>query len=125
MWDDLEDWVRLPVGEEDVRARLEGLRIRAARRPRPILKGDGRLFYAGMWIALSERQEQLARPLVEGFGQPVPEDVLVCAGWPQGAITRGGQSSTFARLKRRFTELGLDLVTVRGIGHALQPAPRA
>src|SRR5437879_5925393 len=52
--DELEDWVRLPVADCDVRARVRRLRQRAAALPpKPLLDGCGRLIYEGRWVELA------------------------------------------------------------------------
>jgi two-component system OmpR family response regulator len=121
-WDDLEDWVRLPVDETDVRIRLASLRARAAHSPRPRLDGEfGRLVYGRRWVDLTQVQERLLRPLVEAFGQPVRDEDIINSAWSAGEITIGGKSAAVVRLKRRVNEVGLTLTRIHGFGYALVP----
>jgi hypothetical protein len=120
---ELEDWVRLPVEDRDVQARLLVLRERALQRPpRPVLDGSGRLIFSGRWVALSRTEERLACPLVERFGQVVHYDELLAAGWPDGGTDLGTFRPRLSRLRRHCLGLGLEVVNVRGAGHVLQPA---
>jgi hypothetical protein len=119
-YDELEDWVRLPVADVDARSRIRQLRARAASRPvHPLLDGRGRLMYEGRWVVLSETEERLAGPLVEHFGAVVRRPDLFNAGWPSGPPTENACRPTISRLRRRCAELGLDLTNVRGVGYTL------
>jgi two-component system, OmpR family, response regulator len=119
--DDLEDWVRLPADDRDVRARLRHLRLRSQAHPaRPLLDGAGRLIFGGHWVAVSRTEERLAGPLVERFGTVVPYDDIIAAGWPQGGADRELLRPRISGLRRRARLVGLDLLSVRDIGHVLQ-----
>ena len=119
--DDLEDWVRLPVADCDVRARVRRLRQRSVTvPPKPLLDGCGRLIYQGRWVELAPVEERLAGPLVERFGCIVTEQALLAAGWPSGSPATGTLRPRLSRLRRRVAELGLDLATVRMQGYCLQ-----
>src|SRR5205085_7528463 len=52
--DDLEDWIRVPAGEADLRARVEGLRRRSESKvaPAPDLDEDGVLRLGAQWVSL-------------------------------------------------------------------------
>src|ERR1700761_2304441 len=83
--DILQDWVRLPGDERDVRARLRGLRGRADRARReasPRLDGHGRLMFAPSWVQLSPIHERLVRRLLDADQGVVAEEELLQAGWP-------------------------------------------
>lgn len=120
--DALEDWVRLPVSDDDVRVRIHRLRDSASRLPpRPLLSGDGRLIYQGRWVSLPPRDERIARPLVDSYLEAVADEALLAAGWPAGDASPATLRPRISRLRRRIATLGLRVVALRGLGYALQP----
>jgi hypothetical protein len=126
--DCLEDWVRLPVDDRDVRARVAALVARAAHeRTEPELDADGLLRYRGEWVSLSPVERALARAMVDRFGAVVARDTLARRAWPDGAPTRNALDVHVLRLRRRILPLGLEVRTVRSRGYLLQgataPAP--
>jgi DNA-binding response OmpR family regulator len=119
--DDLEDWVRLPAADCDVKARIRSLRRRAiALPPRPLLDGSGRLIYEGRWVELAPVEERLAVPLVASFGRVISDRRLIAAGWPDGPPADGTLRPRVSRLRRRVATLGLDVMAVRAQGYCLQ-----
>jgi DNA-binding response OmpR family regulator len=122
--DVLQDWVRLPGDERDVRARLTGLRRRAASvNPAPVVDGHGRLLYRGSWAQLSPIHERLARRMIEARECVVPEKELLVQGWPGGTPTANTLRVHLHRLRRLVTPLGLEIRGVRGEGWVLQCTP--
>ena len=85
--DDLEDWIRVPAGEVDLRARVEGLRRRAEARvdPAPALDDDGVLRLGDRWVSLPPVEARLTAALLDRYGAVVSRDALARAGWPAGA----------------------------------------
>src|SRR5437879_3216466 len=66
--DVLEDWVRIPVRDDDVLARIRRLRENALHLPpRPLLADDGRLIFEGRWVSLPVLDERIAVPLVDAY----------------------------------------------------------
>ncbi|MSZ29607.1 MAG: hypothetical protein F2634_04515 [Actinobacteria bacterium] len=60
--DTLEDWVRLPAADPDVRARVATLEMRASSTvSSPELDADGLLRYRDRWVSLSPVESLLAR----------------------------------------------------------------
>jgi hypothetical protein len=119
--DPLEDWVRLPADQPEVRARLATLNARAnADRPVPAVDGDGLLHYRGRWVALSPVEQALAASLADRFGAVVGRDALARRAWPDGVPTRNALDVHILRLRRRIAALGLELRTVRSRGYLLQ-----
>jgi DNA-binding response OmpR family regulator len=119
--DCLEDWIRLPADDRDVRARVAALAVRAAQeRTVPDLDGDGLLRYRGEWVSLSPVERALARAMVDRFGAVVGRDALVRRAWPEGAPTRNALDVHVLRLRRRIAPLGLEVRTVRSRGYLLQ-----
>lgn len=121
--DPLEDWVRLPAEDRDVRARVATLESRAALGGvRPSLDEDGLLRYRDHWVSLSPVERLLAGALVERYGAVVGREALSKQAWPDGAPTRNALDVHILRLRRRIAELGLEIRTVRSRGYLLQSA---
>lgn len=122
--DDLEDWIRVPAGDTDLRARVDGLRQRAAdrTRPRPELDDDGVLRLDGRWVSLPPVEARLTVALIGRFGAVVPRDSLARAGWPAGAPGRNALDVHMLRLRRRLSAVGLAIRTVRSRGYLLERA---
>jgi DNA-binding response OmpR family regulator len=124
--DCLEDWVRVPAPESEVRARAAALVLRARRHVagQPVLDGDGVLRFGGRWVALPPIEARIARLLVERFGAVVGRETLARAGWPAGAPGRNALDVHMLRFRRRVEPLGLVVRTVRSRGYALEaPLP--
>lgn len=124
--DCLEDWVRIPAPEAEVRARARALSARARWHVagRPALDADGVLRFGDRWVALPPIEARMARLLVERFGAVVGRETLSRAGWPGGAPGRNALDVHVLRLRRRIEPLGLTIRTVRARGYALEaPLP--
>jgi hypothetical protein len=123
--DDLEDWVRIPVAEADLRARVRWLAHRVAReRPAegdrgPVLDDDGLIRVGEDWVALPPVEHRLARALLDRLGAVVTRDALSSAGWPDGAPGRNALDVHVLRLRRRLAPLSLTIHTVRSRGYLL------
>ena len=120
--DPLEDWIRLPASDADVRARLETLARRNGRResPPPDLDDDGVLRHHDAWVSLPPVEARLTRALLERFGAVVHRDGLARAGWPNGAPGRNALDVHVLRLRRRLEPVGLVIRTVRSRGYLLE-----
>jgi hypothetical protein len=116
--DVLEDWVRLPTPDQDVRARMLTLRRRA--RPVPEIDDNGVLRLGPSWVALAPVEGRLATALVERFGSVVSRDTLARAGWPTKAPDRNVLDVHVLRLRRRLEPLGMAIRTVRSRGYVLE-----
>jgi two-component system, OmpR family, response regulator len=125
--DCLEDWIRLPADDRDVRARVSRLASRSeTQQPAPEVDGDGLLRYRGRWVALSPVESALAITLVDRFGAVVGRDTLARRAWPDGTPTRNALDVHMLRLRRRIAPLGVEVRTVRSRGYLMQAAqPRA
>ncbi|MFN0091844.1 MAG: helix-turn-helix domain-containing protein [Acidimicrobiales bacterium] len=132
--DALEDWIRVPADEADLRARIDGLRLRAgsAAAARPALDGDGLLRTpAGGRVALPPVEARIAGALLERFGAVVSRDRLAVAGWGEANPGRNALDVHVLRLRRRLAPIGLVIRTVRSRGYlmdcvegaAVGPAP--
>jgi DNA-binding winged helix-turn-helix (wHTH) protein len=120
--DDLEDWIRVPAVEADLRARVEGLRRRAEARidPAPALDDDGVLRLGDRWVSLPPVEARLTAALLGRYGAVVSRDALARAGWPAGAPGRNALDVHMLRLRRRLAPLALAIRTVRSRGYLLE-----
>jgi DNA-binding response OmpR family regulator len=120
--DCLEDWIRVPADEADVRARIEalGVRFAAHRSESPVLDRDGLLRFAGAWVSLPPVEARLMGALIERYGAVVGRDQLSRAGWPKGAPGRNALDVHMLRLRRRIAPLDLSIKTVRSRGYLLE-----
>lgn len=120
--DCLEDWVRVPASDAEVRSRMSGLSLRAANHivDRPGLDIDGLLRFGDDWVSLPPVEARLAGPLIERFGAVVGRETLSRAGWPNGAPGRNALDVHVLRLRRRLTTVGLGIRTVRSRGYLLE-----
>lgn len=120
--DVLEDWIRVPAGEEDVAVRVEVLRrrARATQQNVPELDRDGVLRFGGGWVSLPPVEARLMASLIERFGAVVRRDHLSDAGWPEGAPGRNALDVHVLRLRRRIAPLALVIKTVRSRGYLLE-----
>jgi DNA-binding response OmpR family regulator len=122
--DCLEDWIRLPAPESDVRARMDGLliRSRAHLRTVPEIDADGVLRFGSGWVSLPPVEARLADALVERYGAVVGRDTLRRSVWPGTAPGRNVLDVHVLRLRRRLAPLGLAIRTVRSRGYMLEQA---
>ena len=122
--DCLEDWIRLPAAESDVRARIEALltRSRAHLRTVPEIDGHGVIRYGSSWVSLPPVEARLADALVVRFGAVVGRDTLRRSVWPGTAPGRNVLDVHVLRLRRRLAPLGLAIRTVRSRGYMLEAA---
>jgi two-component system OmpR family response regulator len=120
--DCLEDWIRVPATEFDVRTRLATLRSRAEHhgmRP-PSLDDDGVLRHGSAWVPLPPVECRLTEALLDRYGAVVSRDHLSRSGWPLGAPGRNALDVHVLRLRRRIHPLGLVIRTVRSRGYLLE-----
>ncbi len=122
--DDLEDWIRMPAPEQDLRARVEGLsrRATAAGRCVPEIDDHGVVRFRTDHTAVPPVEARLAEVLIREYGAVVSREDLSEAGWPGGHANRNALDVHVLRLRRRLTEAGLSIRTVRSRGYLLEPA---
>jgi hypothetical protein len=118
--DVLQDFVRLPGDERDVRARLSGLRSRADADITPRIDSHGRLVFRQQWVQLSPIHERLIGRLLAADEGVVPEKVLMEEGWPGGDPSSNALRVHLHRVRRGIQPLGLEIRGVRGEGWVLQ-----
>lgn len=115
--DPMEDWVRLPVDERDLRARVETLARRTVIEPE--LDDDRVLRHGDRWVALPPIEARLAELLLARFGKVVGRAELLEHGWPGGRPSRNALDVHVLRLRRRLEPIGLAIRTVRKRGYVL------
>lgn len=125
--DRLEDWIRLPAPDSDLRARVDALTRVAvdAAYDRPQVDDDGLLRFAQRWVSLPPVEARLARALAARFGSVVSREALTKAAWPDGdAPGRNALDVHMARIRRRIESLALGITTVRSRGYLLDALDR-
>lgn len=120
--DPLEDWIRLPADEHDLRARVEALKLLAGidRRDSVLLDDDGLLHHGEAWVALPTIEGRLVTALMAKMGAVVGRDALIKAGWPGETPNRNVLDVHILRLRRRLEPIGLSIRTVRSRGYVLE-----
>lgn len=118
--DPLEDWIRLPAADDDVRARVAGLLEAHDREGRPVIDDNGLLRFRGRWTAIPPIEASLIGQLLDHFGSVVSREDLTGAGWPDAAPGRNALDVHMLRLRRRIDDLGLAIRTVRSRGYLLE-----
>ncbi len=123
--DCLEDWIRVPAPEDEMRARVEALTVRmgAHRNATPVLDPDGVLRYGDRWTALPPLESRLTEALLDRFGAVASRETLIRAGWPCGAPGRNALDVHVLRLRRRLAPFPLAIRTVRSRGYLLEALP--
>ncbi len=123
--DPLEDWIRLPSDDRDLRARLDALTLRSGAGDEmfPEIDGDGLLHAGDEWVALPPIEQRLATMLIERPSAVVSRETLSRAGWPGETATRNALDVHMLRLRRRIEPLGLSIRTVRSRGYVLDIKP--
>ena len=125
--DALEDWAFSSATDAELEARTIALRLLAegsmeetpAPKP-PELTADGILRVGSAWVSLPPLEARLIYAMLERPGAVVSRDRLTEAGWPDGTNDRNSLDVHIMRLRRRLSELGLVVRTVRSRGYALQ-----
>ena len=120
--DCLEDWIRWPAGDDEVRARVAALAVRGSAHVAtvPVLDDDGVLRMGSTWVSLPPVESRLATALLERFGAVVSRDSLGRAGWPTGPPGRNALDVHMLRLRRRVAPAALAIRTVRSRGYLLE-----
>ena len=122
--DCLEDWIRVPATEDEVKARVDALNIRRAAHDHdaPGMDADGVLRFRGKWVSLPPLETRMMEALMRRFGAVVSREALAKAGWPEGINGRNALDVHVLRLRRRLEPLGLVIRTVRSRGYLLETA---
>lgn len=120
--DCLEDWVRVPASDEDLRARLAALmqRAREHHADLPVVQDDGTVRFADRTAHLPPLDQRLFVVLATRYGVVVSRDDLMSAGWPGRQPVRNVLDVHLVRLRRHLREIGLTIRTVRARGYVLE-----
>ena len=124
--DCLEDWLRAPVDDTELRVRTANLERRSIlhERSEPVLDDDSVLRHRESWVALPPVEARLMAAMLDRLGAVVSRDALSRAGWPDGAPGRNALDVHVLRLRRRVAPLGLAIRTVRSRGYVLESEAR-
>jgi DNA-binding winged helix-turn-helix (wHTH) protein len=125
--DCLEDWIRVPAAEEDVRARVDALAVRGQvhQHSTPGIDEDGVLRHRGLWVSLPPLEARLVTTLLQRFGAVVGRETLIRTVWQGGSPGRNALDVHVLRLRRRIAPLGLAVRTVRSRGYLLEATSSA
>jgi DNA-binding response OmpR family regulator len=111
----LEDWIRIPGDERDLRARVTALEFRSlAHLGPPHVDVDGRFHYLGKTVPLPADEADLARLLTSRFGELVPDDAF------DDAMSERTVRTRMTDLRARLRDLDLSLRRIRRRGYVLQ-----
>jgi DNA-binding winged helix-turn-helix (wHTH) protein len=117
--DPLEDWVRAPVDDAELRARLSALQARAAAEI-PVIDDDDVVHFAGRRVPLACGEAELTRLLLACYRSVVSRERLAVELWPDsGERRRNALDLRVLRTRRRIAPLGLVIKTVRRKGYLL------
>ncbi len=121
--DCVEDWIRVPAPEADVKLRVRALARRGQEHSTtvPELDRDGVLRFASGWVSLPPVESRLTTALLDRFGAVVSREALARAGWPDGSPGRNALDVHVLRLRRRLAPVSLVIRTVRSRGYLLEP----
>lgn len=119
VYDDYEDWIRMPADDRDVRARVDTL-MRRCSLALPAVDKDGVVRFNGEWVAVPPLEARILTPLVERFEAVVSRDAVTRAAWPEEAPGRNALDVHIVRLRRRLETVGLAIRTIRSRGFLLE-----
>jgi hypothetical protein len=119
-WDELEDWVRLPLDPDELHHRARTLGRRARATDRPWFDDDGLLRVGDRWVDLPAGPRAVVELLVARFREVVYGDELADTYLDAGGSARESARKTMiVRVRHRLADLGLDLHNVRDSGYLL------
>jgi DNA-binding winged helix-turn-helix (wHTH) protein len=121
-----EDWVRPPIGREDLQVRVRQLAARAVLNEKPVLDPAGMLYFNSTSVTLSLMQCEMLAPLLTRYGQLVYRTELREILESSGASSSSNALDLHVmRLRRRLEIVGLAIRTVWGRGFFVEPGSRA
>src|SRR5262245_7094439 len=117
----LEDWVRVPGDDRDIRARIAALEVRAAvHTSRPHVGRLGTLHYRAHAVAFGGSQAAIARALSAHVGEVVADAELRAAASEHAPSTpETSLRMEITRLRSSLRPLGLTIRRIRGRGYRL------
>src|SRR5262249_55667543 len=118
-----EDWVRAPITDADLRARVATLSAKANSNRLPQIDPYGILRFADRSTSVSPTETELMECLIRQFEALVPrEELHDCLPERASECGRNALDLHIMRLRRRIRPLGLSIQTIRGRGYMLQVA---
>ena len=121
--DPLEDWVRPPLKQSDVDARVESLIQRARNEQIPAISPDNVLCTNAARLPLADTEAAIMHVLVDNFQRVASRDQLIERAWGEECDDhRNALDLRILRLRRRIKPVRLAIVTVWGRGYLLEPA---
>lgn len=121
-----EDWVRAPITQDDLQARIAALQARSDAHRRPCVDPHGVLRYCGRVITVSPTATDLLERLVRDFGVLVSrEELRDCLPDRDGGASRNALDLHIMRVRKRIRPIGLVIRTVWGRGYLLEPSDAA
>ena len=117
--DCLEDWVRPPVDESDVRAHLRALaEHRRRHHSRPTVDEYGVLRLGDSIVLLSPRESRLAAILIDHFGEAVRDETIGRHVFGSDD-SRGATRVYVSRLRKHLAPLGFTISCIRDVGYIM------
>lgn len=118
-----EDWVRAPITDADLRARMATLSAKAEAHRLPQIDPYGILRFSDRSTSVSPTETDLMECLIRQFEALVSrEELRDCLPERAGECSRNALDLHIMRLRRRIRPLGLAIRTVRGRGYMLEAA---
>lgn len=115
-----EDWVRPPIADADLRARMASLRAKVEAHWLPEIDPDGILRFGGRSATVSPTETDVLHCLIDHFGSVVSREALRdCLPERPGGASRNALDLHIMRVRRRIEPLGLVIRTLRGRGYLL------
>jgi hypothetical protein len=121
----LEDWIRLPVDEADIQARMHSLAEHRRTHTRPTLDEFGVLRQDGTIVFLPPREQALAELLLANFGAVVRDEQLEAKVFGDADSRREALRTHTSRLRKRIAPLALTISCIRNVGYMLHHADGA
>jgi hypothetical protein len=115
----LEDWARLPVGDEELRARLDSLAEHQRAHTHPSVDEFGVLRQDGLIVFLSPREQALAEILIANFGAVVRDETFAQQVFGDVDARRETLRTHTSRLRKRIAPLGLTISCIRNVGYMM------
>ncbi len=128
VWAVDEDWLWTDAPPEDrahreatLRRRLDLIAGPASTPPSSIvLDGDGLARRHGRWVALSDLEVRLVRPLLAANGRCVSRAVLLEAAWAGEERHDRAVDGAIRRVRSKLRSLGVQIHGIAGVGYLLE-----
>jgi len=115
----LEDWARLPVADDELRARLDSLSEHRRAHAHPSVDEFGVLRQSDSLVFLSPREQAIAEILIENFGAVVRDETFAQQVFNEPHARRETLRTHTSRLRKRIAPLGLTISCIRNVGYMM------